>query len=73
MLPQAEHGHLYCRECGATREISDADGAALVAQFQTRHGFAVDLSHVTIVGRCRSCQEATRRVAGATATADRQP
>ncbi len=73
VLPQAEHGHLYCRECGATREISDADAAALVAQFETRHGFAVDLSHVTIVGRCRSCGEAARRVPGSAATADRQP
>jgi len=55
VLPDSEHGHLYCRACGGTREIEADDAAAFVAVIEARHGFAVDLSHVTVVGRCAIC------------------
>jgi Fur family ferric uptake transcriptional regulator len=55
VLPQVEHGHLHCDSCGATREIQAADAASLVEALGARHGFEVDLSHVTIVGRCAAC------------------
>ncbi|HEY7589966.1 MAG TPA: Fur family transcriptional regulator [Candidatus Limnocylindrales bacterium] len=55
VLPKAEHGHLHCQDCGATREIEPADAAGLVSALRRRHGFEVDLSHVTIVGRCAAC------------------
>jgi Fur family ferric uptake transcriptional regulator len=55
VLPEAEHGHLHCDSCGATREIQAADAASLVRALGARHGFEVDLSHVTIVGRCAAC------------------
>jgi Fur family transcriptional regulator, ferric uptake regulator len=55
VLPAVEHGHLHCDRCGKTREIEAADAAPLVRALRTRHGFEVDLSHVTIVGRCAAC------------------
>jgi Fur family ferric uptake transcriptional regulator len=56
VLPDAEHGHLHCRACGGAWEITSDEGASIVASVQAARGFAVDLSHVTIVGRCRSCR-----------------
>jgi Fur family ferric uptake transcriptional regulator len=56
LLPEAEHGHLHCRDCGTTWEIRGEEGAALAARFDHELGFEVDLSHVTIVGRCGSCR-----------------
>src|SRR3954469_3207797 len=55
VLPEAEHGHLHCERCGRTWEIDAAEGAGIVDALQRRRGFAVDLSHVTIVGRCAEC------------------
>jgi len=57
VLPQSEHGHRYCTDCGRSWEI-DADSAAqLMAGMREQQGFEVDLSHLTIVGRCRDCAE----------------
>ncbi len=55
VLPEAEHGHLHCRTCGGAWEIRADEAAALVASLEVSRGFAVDLSHVTIVGRCAAC------------------
>ena len=55
VLPAREHGHLTCRGCGVTWEIDGAEGAALVDALRTSRGFAIDLSHLSIVGRCRTC------------------
>jgi Fur family ferric uptake transcriptional regulator len=55
VLPEVEHGHLHCEACGGTRELEAADAAPLVRALRARHGFEVDLSHVTIVGRCAAC------------------
>ena len=56
VLPDAEHGHLHCRGCGAAWEITGDEGTSIVANLEASRGFAVDLSHVTIVGRCRACR-----------------
>lgn len=53
--PQAEHGHLYCATCGERWEIDSDEGRAIVQAFRAANGFEVDLSHVTVVGRCRDC------------------
>jgi Fur family ferric uptake transcriptional regulator len=58
VLPGHEHGHLYCAGCGGCWEIGAEESSRIVASFEREQGFAVDLSHVTIVGRCRSCREA---------------
>lgn len=56
VLPEVEHGHLHCSECGATWEIGSDEAVALVGPLEASRGFAVDLSHVTIVGRCAACR-----------------
>ncbi|HEX2222069.1 MAG TPA: Fur family transcriptional regulator [Candidatus Limnocylindria bacterium] len=53
--PDAEHGHRYCAGCGRSWEIADAEAAAIRRAFREVDGFDVDISHVTVVGRCRSC------------------
>jgi Fur family ferric uptake transcriptional regulator len=58
VLPEREHGHLYCQDCGGAWEIGADEAAEMVASIESRRGFSVDLSHVTIVGRCRTCREA---------------
>ena len=56
VLPDAVHGHLHCKGCGASWEISADEAASIVRSLDVERGFEVDLSHVTIVGRCRSCR-----------------
>ena len=53
--PLADHGHLHCRNCGGSWEIDAGEAAALVEALRTGRGFAVDLSHVTVTGRCATC------------------
>lgn len=57
VLPQQVHGHLYCVGCGTTWEIRPETGAAIVEALASQLGFAVDLSHVTISGRCAGCHD----------------
>jgi Fur family ferric uptake transcriptional regulator len=67
VLPEAEHGHLYCRSCGGTWELSGADPAVVVAldAFDDQRGFEIDVSHLTLVGRCSVCRAITpERVKG---------
>ncbi|HET6744427.1 MAG TPA: Fur family transcriptional regulator [Candidatus Limnocylindria bacterium] len=59
--PTAEHGHLHCEVCGSSWEIGPEDAAATIGSFRKRRGFTVNLSHLTVVGRCASC---TRRTDG---------
>jgi Fur family ferric uptake transcriptional regulator len=55
--PDDEHGHLYCASCGGRWEIGERQAASIVRAFRKADGFDVDLSHVTVVGRCRACGE----------------
>ncbi len=59
VLPETEHGHLYCRECGGEWDLDQHDPAVDTAlrAFETRRGFAVDISHLTLIGRCAGCRE----------------
>ncbi len=59
VMPKDVHGHLRCLDCGGGWEIPPAEAAALVATLRRNRGFSVDVSHLTIVGRCAHCQEAT--------------
>jgi Fur family ferric uptake transcriptional regulator len=53
--PGVEHGHLYCAECGSSWEIRASQAGPIVDAFRRADGFEVDLSHVTVVGRCATC------------------
>ncbi len=55
VLPAVEHGHLRCEGCGSTWEIDAAEARRLTAALMRARGFTLDLSHLTIVGRCADC------------------
>ncbi len=55
VLPAAEHGHLRCEACGATWEIEADEAARLTDALAKSRGFELNLSHLTIVGRCAGC------------------
>ena len=56
VLPEQEHGHIYCHACHGSWDIQADEAAALVASLESSRGFEVDLSHVTVVGRCADCR-----------------
>lgn len=58
VLPDSEHGHLYCQRCGEQWELAADDPAvvAAVGAFAAQRGFAVDVSHLTMIGRCAACR-----------------
>ena len=60
VLPAAEHGHLYCRSCGGEWDLATDDPAvrASLTAFERRRGFEVDVSHLSLTGRCADCREA---------------
>ncbi|MEP6639449.1 MAG: Fur family transcriptional regulator [Chloroflexota bacterium] len=58
VLPAAAHGHLHCISCGTTWEIEADEAAAMIASLERRRDFAVDVSHLSIAGRCAGCSAA---------------
>ncbi len=55
--PGVEHGHRYCVACGKHWDIEPGTAEALaIGEAFAPSGFEVDLSHVTIVGRCADCR-----------------
>lgn len=57
VAPSGEHGHLYCASCGGSWEIDRTAAGRIVEALREQQGFEVDLSHVTVVGRCASCRD----------------
>jgi Fur family ferric uptake transcriptional regulator len=55
VLPERDHGHLHCLGCKQTWEIDADEAAALVASLRADRGFTVELSHLSVAGRCRAC------------------
>ncbi len=58
--PDALHGHLHCATCGGRWEIRADAGRAIIEGLRASDGFEVDLTHVTVVGRCADCAAAAR-------------
>lgn len=58
VLPRTEHGHLHCSRCGRSWDIEADEAEHLVAALQRERGFEMDLSHLTISGRCADCRGA---------------
>lgn len=58
VLPDGEHGHLHCVSCDSTWEISAAEAEVLVQALARTRAFDVDVSHLSIAGRCERCRAA---------------
>lgn len=56
--PSDEHGHLHCEACGGHWELGAGEVSEFVAHIERHRGFSVDLSHLTLVGRCPDCTKA---------------
>jgi Fur family ferric uptake transcriptional regulator len=56
ILPDAEHGHLHCTGCGRTWEVPADEARSFVRALERRRGFAIDVSHLSIAGRCEDCR-----------------
>lgn len=55
-----EHVHLVCRDCGGIEEVATQVADGLVARLQAERGFAVDVGHFAVFGRCAHCATARR-------------
>lgn len=60
VLPSAEHGHLHCGSCGISWELSEDEAAPLRDVLERSRGFRIDLSHLSVGGRCATCLAAER-------------
>lgn len=61
VLPAREHGHLHCRGCGASWEITPDEADSIAAMLRTGRAFRLDRSHITITGLCDDCAAADAR------------
>jgi Fur family ferric uptake transcriptional regulator len=52
------HMHLVCRQCGAVVGVELGPAEPLAAYTRQRHGFVIDLDHLSIAGLCRTCAAA---------------
>ncbi|WP_322750069.1 MULTISPECIES: Fur family transcriptional regulator [unclassified Frankia] len=52
-----DHVHLVCGACGAVQEVSPTVLSDLVVALRDRFGFAVDVNHVALTGRCVDCAD----------------
>lgn len=53
--PADEHGHLHCAGCGRQWELGDVQVREFVSRIERQRRFSVDLTHLTLVGRCADC------------------
>ena len=54
--PTAAHAHLVCGACGRRHELARQEVQPLADEVLLRHGFDVDIEHLTIEGRCADCR-----------------
>ena len=57
--PAREHGHLHCSVCHKVWEIGTEDVSDLAADLESARGFRMDLGHLSVVGVCADCREAS--------------
>ena len=55
------HHHLLCDGCGHTQEVALHALDALAREVRRDHGFAADMRHLAIHGRCAGCQGTEQR------------
>jgi len=64
-VPDGGHQHLHCDACGTVVEAPDDVFAALILDVEERFGFALDLDHFALGGRCHDCRASGRADPGA--------
>jgi Fur family ferric uptake transcriptional regulator len=57
LAEHATHVHVVCRGCGWVGEVPLSAADELVARIDEAHGFAADVAHAAVHGRCRRCRE----------------
>lgn len=57
-LAADHHHHAVCESCGAVVELPADLYDDVAARISSDHGFALDVPHFALAGRCRSCTEA---------------
>ena len=50
-----DHVHLVCRSCGSIDEVESSIVEDVVRRLSADRGFAVDVGHFAIFGRCTGC------------------
>lgn len=60
-----EHVHLVCQDCAAVQEMPADLLADLAARLGELEGFALDVGHVALFGRCAACLPAGTPAASA--------
>ena len=53
---ERQHLHLVCESCGGVTEAELDVADSLVGRLDEEHGFATDLQHFAIYGRCATCR-----------------
>jgi Fur family ferric uptake transcriptional regulator len=59
VAPTDDHAHLVCGSCGRRRELARHEVQALADDVLLRHGFDIDIEHLTVEGRCADCRAAS--------------
>ena len=59
LATEAGHVHLVCQGCGKIDEASRETITPLTQALDDRHGFEVNVSHLTVFGRCHDCRSKT--------------
>lgn len=55
------HGHVHCQGCGAEVELDAAAAKPILAAIERATGYAADLDHLSLQGRCPTCRAAAAR------------
>lgn len=54
----AQHGHLVCSVCGSDEDLGADEASDFVSALRRDRGFTVQIDHLTVTGRCRTCSGA---------------
>lgn len=57
-----QHVHLVCRSCQRIDEATPDELKPLTDALQQRHGFTVDIGHLTVFGTCQECADPHREL-----------
>lgn len=52
---ESHHLHLVCRGCGDVAEVPASAAEELLGRVREAKGFAVDVAHLSLYGRCAQC------------------